>query len=915
MNRVEASGTNAHGLTLAQWLQAAHWPAQKPVLAARAAWSRGEPPPRRGNPVPLEPPAAEQPRLAKLTGPELARFHKDANAGIAANAKNPGARDQASRRACWALWEAERRGVALDRRPYWPKAKERATAAKAGARTSREKAGEDMGPRVPCKCGDGSCMLCDDQGMVPAPKKRTKNPIPRGPEPDWDSPEWKAKLAEEEAAVARGEARDPLAPVGVGVTILRADGSVVSAFVVEPAPLEQEIDLLMRIARTCEHGNLIEIDGPGAKRVRVVKEDGRVGYQPAKKGQTTMPAHPSRRGRGKNPAQVRRIPMGVSGKKVGSEQCSVCGAVLPQPSEAQIRREAVAHAKEYGGSPDVELIATRYPSLYTHMQADHPAEWKRIQAHVKSKSVRRGKNPLTSGPPLPGKLYEATVELKPNTSEAWQRLERHAPALQSALRSAGIAAMSVEAHPHRGTIAIRVGTKGNEKKLGAAFSRLSLAKAKVQIVKISHFHPLTRRTNPHESYEHGPECPMCGGDGVPMGVLGSRAHYSCRQCGMEFSHDAPEAATFKFPKKSGSHKESVEHVAQALRHAGAKVKKGGRRKNPSDSAPEAGPLPTDSRRLYEARVTVHPSTAWRELEGELERLAPEAVANAGLTFTSVHVHPHRKTIAVVLEAPGANEKTLDAVFRQAPLKALLGQYGLDPHFHIITRRKNPAKGRKGNPRKAGMTMAQARQILTPLGLVIKKTGYDNELRVSFKGATADEGYFTDDLDDAVGTGRAMAEQRGKKRKGNPTKRGPAKPKAPKAGEQDWNAPLTQGSRNSIRHAVGRLHVSEPESGVIRLAERWVPGSKKHLGTPFMNAVIEAALDAHWDNMRLYVSVMEGRELPKVRPSRRGVAQVQRAVVPPSEELVTRAMAGDPEARRAILGDDERGGNPVQPWGY
>ena len=32
-------------------------------------------------------------------------------------------------------------------------------------------------------------------------------------------------------------------------------------------------------------------------------------------------------------------------------------------------------------------------------------------------------------------------------------------------------------------------------------------------------------------------CPMCGASNAPLGSLGSRVHYSCRACGMSFSHE------------------------------------------------------------------------------------------------------------------------------------------------------------------------------------------------------------------------------------------------------------------------------------------------------------------------------------------------------------------------------------------
>ena len=32
------------------------------------------------------------------------------------------------------------------------------------------------------------------------------------------------------------------------------------------------------------------------------------------------------------------------------------------------------------------------------------------------------------------------------------------------------------------------------------------------------------------------ECPCCGGEGIPLGVLGNRFWCRCRACGMEFNH-------------------------------------------------------------------------------------------------------------------------------------------------------------------------------------------------------------------------------------------------------------------------------------------------------------------------------------------------------------------------------------------
>jgi len=36
------------------------------------------------------------------------------------------------------------------------------------------------------------------------------------------------------------------------------------------------------------------------------------------------------------------------------------------------------------------------------------------------------------------------------------------------------------------------------------------------------------------------DCPVCGGEGMPLGGLGNRQYYRCRDCGMEFSEDGIE---------------------------------------------------------------------------------------------------------------------------------------------------------------------------------------------------------------------------------------------------------------------------------------------------------------------------------------------------------------------------------------
>jgi len=53
-----------------------------------------------------------------------------------------------------------------------------------------------------------------------------------------------------------------------------------------------------------------------------------------------------------------------------------------------------------------------------------------------------------------------------------------------------------------------------------------------------------------------------------------------------------------------------------------------------------------------------------------------------------------------------------------------------------------------------LTIAEAKAILSPLGIALTKT--DGEFKVRVVGSPAGHGYFTTEIDDAVATGRHMA---------------------------------------------------------------------------------------------------------------------------------------------------------------
>lgn len=48
-------------------------------------------------------------------------------------------------------------------------------------------------------------------------------------------------------------------------------------------------------------------------------------------------------------------------------------------------------------------------------------------------------------------------------------------------------------------------------------------------------------TDVRDEYLNEYACPQCGGQGVALGTLGMVLHLRCRQCGWDFSVDAPDS--------------------------------------------------------------------------------------------------------------------------------------------------------------------------------------------------------------------------------------------------------------------------------------------------------------------------------------------------------------------------------------
>ena len=57
------------------------------------------------------------------------------------------------------------------------------------------------------------------------------------------------------------------------------------------------------------------------------------------------------------------------------------------------------------------------------------------------------------------------------------------------------------------------------------------------------------------------------------------------------------------------------------------------------------------------------------------------------------------------------------------------------------------------------TIKAAQATLRAIGISLRRTGWGHELRVNFRGGREETACYTDDADDAVGTGQAMARHR------------------------------------------------------------------------------------------------------------------------------------------------------------
>lgn len=156
-------------------------------------------------------------------------------------------------------------------------------------------------------------------------------------------------------------------------------------------------------------------------------------------------------------------------------------------------------------------------------------------------------------------------------------------------------------------------------------------------------------------------------------------------------------------------------------------------------------------------------------------------------------------------------------------------------------------------------------------------------------------------------GRFCGGKKASSRKSNPTTPQP---------KTDWNkTKLSDGDKAFVRMVTGNLPVWTTEEEVVR---EWAQRKslRDHLNTPLVHALINAALDAHWENILVYESVTSMRRLPKTRPSKGqplpGLPPVRRHARGLSKPKALPAAKTPPLLPPA---PHDRGDNPIGHWKY
>lgn len=163
-------------------------------------------------------------------------------------------------------------------------------------------------------------------------------------------------------------------------------------------------------------------------------------------------------------------------------------------------------------------------------------------------------------------------------------------------------------------------------------------------------------------------CPECGGAGVPMGSMGSRAHYRCRNCGMGFSHEVTpghvEASTTQAPDTARSGELPYDE-------GGAPARKDEQVYEDLHTA-AAGPEPEDRViKVGDQYLVIGDDTTSPETGGVSLTLSSsqKAATRLGASLAHLWMDDERLSRLIAEQADGASARIVRVVSKQAKVAA------------------------------------------------------------------------------------------------------------------------------------------------------------------------------------------------------------------------------------------------------
>ncbi len=950
------SVTNRHGLTLAKWLLAAQYPPSAPLHTAEVAWRSGVDPAsyasRKPNPVPLEPPEAEQAHLRALSDEKLtsayAAASKDLNTGSAKS------RDTANRRVCWYLWEATRRGVHLDRSPSHPKEK---------PMRSQNPAGHDS-ERV-----EALTLFADNTGELYAGKKELLGKarlrqLNGTYTPEWAREQWVNWFEHARAMFEREHKKDPdrlriteydvreaakdheeryrqemqsgehdyamsgLVPHAgrganpVDMTLERgllvrrygASGTSLQNEGVEQRGVnESEEDMLLRFAKLAKNGQILEVDdGQGyRRRVKVTKQGKRVGFTSittGKLGDLTkmLGSHVSYGSRAANPV-THQFPIGAKVYVDGKYIATVRGAFPEGSTSAGFPHykidmkggeknivvamnrvsveKAEANAKE---ARALALLSLPHDEEGPWLGAVSTDTWKEVVrkgwATDGGSAATRAITPAGDSVLRDSKAMRDALKILGSTPASAVRLvadvnsRRHNNPVGTTNKAMGLR-VTVSDKPNKdGEYAVRHWV--DSQIVGVYYTH-----DKKLAENVGHHLRGTHHGHPHADAKaflgerHENPSRFRSPEEQKMQLIGTKMH------NWHSSGGDPIYAVGSYYYTAKPHP-SAEMTERALGEV--------------DNLLRGEHEPKDTKELQQIRTYLkadlksravagrqenpsrphHLTVVLGEMDGVFVNGTRVAVVGDGnATLGDVSLGNGEPGMRLSLTYQGARyagttsygnrpkEIYLDLVVKPRAETSGTGYIIIVNDEKGLHRQPNTF-GKRGEAEKHAAGQSNFRRGVyvlvapakTPEAYVSAyKNGWLHDEHK--KGA-----YVPEDQAYQRRTGKPASEGGFGPRYPNPAEPKPKKTKksAEKKASRDWNGKINDSDKALIRHLVGELHVGTQESDVVALLRKKFG---KNADTPLAQSAIEYALDAHYENLRLYVHTMDRREIAKVRPSK------------------------------------------------